>query len=173
MKQFDKDNIEDEWLELVNEFPEIFLEPSPDVLSLFNEAKEKDWKNMPDKIDDLVNLRYGFEHGFGWNQIIRDFCKDIIHLIHDATNHGHKIYYKTFILKEKFGRCCTQGDFYGPDSDKYYDRCNNIIGQLEEKSLNTCEVTGKVGKRVTKKGSGWMKTLSKEIAEHEGYNYEN
>lgn len=173
MKQFDKDNIEDEWLELVNEFPEIFLEPSPDVLSLFNEAKEKGWQNIPDTIDELVNLRYGIEHGFGWNQIIREFCRDIMDLIHNAADHGHKIYYKTFILKEKFGCCCSQGDFYGPDSDKYRDRYRNIIGQLEEKSLKTCEVTGAVGKRVSKKGSGWMKTLSKEIAEHEGYNYGN
>jgi hypothetical protein len=29
------------------------------------------------------------------------------------------------------------------------------------------------GKRVTQKGSGWVKTLSKEIAEKEGYTYES
>ena len=173
MKQFDKDNIDDQWLELVNEFPEIFLEPSSEILSYFNEAKERGWNNIPDEIDCLVNLRFGFECGFGWQQIIREFCQDIRHLIQDAKNNGHEIGYKTFILKEKFGGCCSQGDFFGPDSKIYKERYFDIIGLLEEKSLKTCEITGMEGKRVTQKGSGWVKTLSKEIAEKEGYTYES
>lgn len=173
MKQFDKDNIENQWLELVNEFPEIFLEPSPEVLEYFEEAKEKGWGNMPSDTTSLVNLRFGFECGFGWQQIIREFCRNMMNLILEAKDNGHVVYYKTFILKEKFGACRSQGEFYGPDATIYKERYHNILGLLEEKSLNTCEVTGKEGKRVSRKGSGWMKTLSKEIAEKEGYNYES
>jgi hypothetical protein len=170
MNQFDRKNITPEWVGLVNEFPEIFLEPSPDVLNYFAEAVVKGWNNTAETYDDLCNLRYGFECDIGWKEIIRVFCIEIRELIQKAKDVGDEIHFKTFILKEKFGECHSQGDFYGPNRDKYWKDYCVIVSRLLDKSLSVCEITGAVGKRVRRKG-GWCKTLCEEQAEKLEYEY--
>ena len=72
MKEFDIESVDPEMMDVVKEFPKIFLEPSEYISQWL--VKYPD--NMPKK-EDLVNLRYGFEHGTGWKEIVRGFCKEI------------------------------------------------------------------------------------------------
>jgi hypothetical protein len=167
MKEFDKNNIGPEWNDLIQEYPEIFLKPSPKVLNIFAEAAVNNWHNTAELAEDLCNLRYGFECGVGWKQIIREFCQDITNLIQKAKNNDHEIQYSTFILKEKFGECYSQGDFYGPDVKYYWTEYWDIVANLQKKSSKVCEITGKPG--VLMKRNYWVRTLCEDLRE----DYEN
>lgn len=158
--QFDKNEITPEWWDLVDEYPEIFLDPSPEVLGWFEECQGA--RYFTNKKEDLVNLRFGFECDIGWKEIIREFCADVRKLVEKARANGHEIHHKTFILKEKFGSLRNQGCFYGPDKDLYKDEFYKLDNELEDKSMKTCELTGKPGKVLTR--NGWWKTLCEEKA---------
>jgi hypothetical protein len=163
IREFDVSNITDDWMPLVKKYPEIFLEPSPAVLNIFAEGVIKLWEGIPDKAEELCNLRYGFECGIGWFNIIDNFCESIQNLLDKTRANGHEVFYKTFILKEKFGECRNQGDFYGKDYQLYMDEYDTILEKLVEDSLATCERTGKAGKCISRKG--WSKVLCEEEAE--------
>ena len=162
--QFHKNNIGPEWQDLVNEFPEIFLELSPQVLEMF---EEYGGKGFPETLEECCNLRYGAECDIGWKNIIREFCFKIRELVNTAKENGHEIYYKTFILKEKFGTLRDQGDFGGKDSKLYRDEYRKISADLENASHTVCELTGKPG-RPCRKSSGWLKTVSDGVALEKG-----
>ena len=118
MMQFHKDNIDEEWKDLTEEFPEIFLNPSPEVIKLYNEFKDKP-SAMPKNLEDLCNLRFGFECPIEWKGIIRDFCLKVDEIRKKAQANGDEAYYCSFILKSKFGTCRDQGTFFGKDKAKY------------------------------------------------------
>jgi hypothetical protein len=118
MMQFHKDNITEAWKDLTEEFPEIFLNPSPEVLNLCNEFKDKP-SSMPKNLEDLCNLRFGFECPIEWKGIIRDFCLKVDAIRKNAQANGDEAYYCAFILKSKFGTCRDQGTFFGKDKEKY------------------------------------------------------
>ena len=154
--EFHRNNIEPEWQDLVEEYPEIFLEPSEYVLDLYNtHYANNDDENLPKSLDEVSNLRYSFECSIGWKEIIRDFCKKIRALVEYAKSEGHEIVYKTCILKEKFGSISDQGDFYGEDARLYYADYRKISNELEDASGKTCELCGKPGGVVSNKG--WYK----------------
>lgn len=137
MTQFHKNNIDPEWSDLAVEFSEFIFEPSPFVIEMTEKwAGTGDW---PDSIEDCCNLRYGFECGVGWKEIIREHFISIRNLIENAKNNGHEIYYKACILKQKFGSCRDQGDFYGADSKIYYKEYTDLISSLYEKSTKVSE----------------------------------
>lgn len=165
--QFHKNLITPEWLDLVNEFPEIFLDPSPEVMDLYKDYQDAEYSGFPNNKEDLCNLRYGFECDVGWKEIIRDFCVKVRELINKAKENGHEIHHKTFILKEKFGGLRNQGSFYGPDKGLYRDEFYKLDNELEDKSMKTCELTGKPGKVLTR--NGWWKTLCEEKALELGF----
>jgi hypothetical protein len=168
MIQFHKDNITEEWQDLVNEFPEFFLEPSPYVLKMTEKyAGIGDW---PDKLEECVNLRFGFElDGTGWKGILFEHFYGIRDLIKRAAEVGHKLDYKACILKEKFGTCRNQGDLIGEDAKLYYKDYNDLCWKLEERSAKTCMITGTPGKIVSKPNGGWVRTLCEEKAKELGY----
>jgi len=164
MKQYDRKLISGEWIDLVLEYHEIFLEPSPKVLAYYQECKERGLiYNIPENVEDLCNLRLGFECESGWIEIIREFCEEIRSLIKEAKENGDIIHYKTNILKEKFGECLSQGDFYGDNSDKYWNQYTTILLTLRKKSAKTCERTGRAGSLICH--NFWCKTLCEEEAE--------
>lgn len=151
MKQFTKDNLEPEWIPVVEEFPKIFLEKSDHI---------NQWtKDEPQ--ENVVNLRFGFEHGLGWKEIVRGFCKDVQDLADKAEANGDTFQYKGCIMKEKFGRFTPQGDIDTSEGawekyrEEYYDICN----KWESKSYTVCEVCGEPG---TLTGKAWVKTVCKE-----------
>lgn len=155
--EFLRTSIDPEWKDLVEEFPEIFLEPSPEVLGDFKR------RNHPVVIDQICNLRYGFECDIGWKEIIRDFCVKTRDLVNAAKSNGHEIHFKTFILKEKLGGLRNQGFFYGPDYRLYYEQFRKIDSELEAKSYTVCERTGLPGRLVSIPGR-WLKVLNPELA---------
>lgn len=148
--QFLKSNIEEEWMDLVNEFPEFILELSPMVL---------EWCEKHENPEELCNLRYSFECGIGWKDIIREYFKQLQTLVERAKSNGDEIYYKTCIFKEKFGELRDQGDFYGPDYKKYYNTYSILSSELTEQSGYICEKCGAPG---SKRGGGWVRTLCDE-----------
>jgi hypothetical protein len=148
--QFLKSNIEEEWMDLVNEFPEFILELSPMVL---------EWCEKHENKEELCNLRYSFECGIGWKAIIWEYFNNIRNLINKAKEGGDEVYYKTCIFKEKYGELRDQGDFYGPDSEKYYRAYSALSSDLMTTSGSICEKCGAPGSR---RGGGWASTLCDE-----------
>lgn len=147
MMEFHKSNVEDGWWDLINEFPEFILELSPTVQEWYQESLllESGKNCMPNCREDLINLRYSFECGLGWKSIIWEYFTNIRKLIDDAKSNGDDINYKTCIFKEKFGRLCDQGDFYGADRLIYWSRYCDLSRSLGIKSSITCEVCGITG----------------------------
>jgi hypothetical protein len=173
MMQFHKSNVEEEWWDLINEFPEFILDLSPTINEWYQETLllADDYGSMPKNKEDLINLRYSFECGMGWKTIIREYFQDMKDLISDAKSNGDDINYKTCIFKEKFGEICDQGDFYGKDRMKYWDQYIQMGRTLREKSITTCEDCGNVG-FIRKRGKrwGWIKCLCDKHSEEREYN---
>jgi len=161
MREFHKENIEEGWLDIVEEFPEFIVDPSPEVLDYFHNRRIKNPVFYEDfSSDDLVNLRFGFECGIGWKESIRQYFRDIRLLIERAKSNGHDVSYKTCILKEKFGELRDQGDFYGPDYKLYQGEYFKLCNEVMNKSSSICEICGHPGQLCRKNGGfGWMKTL--------------
>jgi hypothetical protein len=134
MIQFHRNEIDEEWWDLVNEFPHIFLEPSPEVLSLYEEYKDAEYSGFPNNKEDLCNLRFGFECNIKWKEIIREFCLEMDEIHRKAKENGDEAFYCTFILKEKFGTCRDQGTMFGKDKTKYYKDWSEASHRLYEKS---------------------------------------
>lgn len=161
MTQFNKNNIESEWWDLVEEFPEFILEISPEVRQWYEEVLLKnDSIGVIPNESDLCNLRYGFECGIGWKGIIREYFGEIRKLIETAKTNGDEIFYKTFIFKEKFGELRDQGDFYGKNYKEYWDDYLKLSRNLQYKSSTICELCGNVAElRKRSAGMGWLKCL--------------
>ena len=155
MQQFNIKNVDEEMLEVVNQFPEIFLDPSPEVLEWF----EKGY--LAENKEDLVNLRFGFECKNGWKELIRGFCCEISALVDQAKKSGKDITYKSCIIKQKFGSLRFQGDFYGADAKEFQNKYYEILSKWEGISQKVCEVTGKEGRLVN--NNGHWQTLSETI----------
>ena len=152
--EFVKENVKEEWLPVIEEFPEIFLKPSEYVENVWDAY----YQTRGIKKEDLVNLRYGFEHGIGWKEIVRGFCEDMEALKQKAKENGDHFQYKGCIMKEKFGTFTPQGDVEADKETwtKYSEEYYKIMNKWEKASLSVCEVCGEPGKLRTK---GWHKTL--------------
>ena len=135
MTQFHIDNIEPEWQDLAQEFPHIFLDPSPEVIKMFERYKNAEFKDFPDSLDQCCNLRYGFECPIEWKGIIREFCQEMDAIMTEAKHAGDDFKYCSFILKEKFGSCRDQGSSFGQDANKYHLAWSDASHRLYEKSI--------------------------------------
>jgi len=136
MIQFSKSNIEPEWQDLVDEFPHIILDPSPEVLELWEKYKDEKYSGFPNDKEDLCNLRYSFECGIHWKGIIRDFFLEIDALMEEAEVNGDDFKYYPFILKEKFDTCRDQGSTFGKDKQKYNEKYREISERLYTRSID-------------------------------------
>lgn len=136
--EFIKSNIAEQWeWDLVNEFPKFFLEISEEVMNFYNKRCDK---NIV-KIEDLVNLRYGFEFHSNWKNIVRDHLISIEELIKKADDNGHEISYKGFIMKEKFNTLRDQGDFGGNNKEIYRNEYYDLVDNLYKKSSKVNQFT--------------------------------
>lgn len=161
---FHTSNIEPEFDALVAAFPDVFMTPSERVLEIFN---TNNGQNVPTHEDDLCNLRYGFEHDSGWIEILKEFLNQATMLVNEEHAEGREAEFTSFIVKEKLGALEWQGNC-SFESEAAGAEFYELVSDLWEKSLTTCEVTGKVGKLRTTK-DGWKKTLCDEQAEKLGY----
>jgi hypothetical protein len=157
--EFLKTNITPEWQDLVDEFPEFIFDLSPHLKRLIQDHPESF-----ETVDELCNLRYGFECSVGWKNLIRKHFLKIKNLIDEAKKEGHEINYRPFILKEKMGTLRDQGEFFGEDIMMYSGHYYDILGDTYAESSKTCEVTGEEG-FLCHSGNGWYKTLSQEMIE--------
>jgi hypothetical protein len=162
MNQFHKDNIGEGWMDLANEFSEFIFQPSPEILEWVEHCKSNEI-DVP-ALENLVNLRCGFECGIGWKFIIWEYFNGIRNLIRIAKEHGHNIKYSPCIFKEKFAELLDQGDFYGPDASLYRDKYYELGAIMGKRSLETCEVCGKTGRVRSKPNKSWVKTVCDEHA---------
>lgn len=121
----------------MNEFPEFFL---------------RDGESL---------LRYSFECGVGWKQIIRDFCLKVKELTKNNSFAAQRQ-----IVKEKFGVLEWQGGLSFPiGADIEYE---SLKQQLKFNSRFVCELTGEVGAMCVN-SHGCYKTLSAAKAKEMGY----
>ena len=167
--EFLKSNIDPEWMDLVEEFPEFILELSPTVLSVIDNFSKLGDNISSESLtpEKFCNLRYGFECSIGWKELLREYFEDIQALIEKSKRNGDEVFYKTCIMKEKFGELRDQGDFYGKDCKKYWKEYSDLSHKLAEKSLLQCEICGMIGE--LKKRGYWVKTLCEKHAEEREY----
>jgi len=141
LNQFHKNNLKEQWeIDLANDFPEFFLEPSEEVLKIWEEYHETG--DMPRNKEDLCNLRYGMEFRSGWSGIARDHFESIRKLIQKAKDNGHDLGYKGFIIKQKWHTLRDQSDLIGEDRKLYYKEYSNLVEDLYDKSTKVDEKTG-------------------------------
>lgn len=135
--EFHIKNITPEWQPLVEKYPEIFLDLSPMVKSLFIPPRDKEVFDLyyPNGIYDLCNLRYGVECHIKWLPFIDKFCEEVTELSKCAKSNGHDAYYKSFILKEKYGTLRDQGDWLGNDCDLYRPQYLKSLNTLESATI--------------------------------------
>jgi hypothetical protein len=157
--QFQKTNLKPWEIELVNKFPLIFLEKSPDVLCYT--------KDLPD--DARVNLRFGFEHGAGWSKLISELAQTGTELVTHLRAQGIDASIHGFICKEKFGHLTWQGNSKLPPF--FQKLWYSYVSGIESQSSHTCEVTGEYGTTYRLKNGkpSWNRTLCKEEAQKQGY----
>jgi hypothetical protein len=157
-------------LDLVNKYTLIFKE--------FDEFNFSHYKNYhPDcggdgtVPEDYCNLRYGFEHGPGWKELVEEWANIAQETVVAARaffpkNEDDKPFYiHSCIVKEKFGRLCFQG--YCNLPEQLNTLFKSFEHYVESKSLRTCEYTGKPGKPMFK--NRWVKTVCLEKALELGY----
>lgn len=147
MKEFNRDNLKDWELKIVEKYPLIYLEG----------AKENE-----------TNLRFGFEFNEGWSNLVNEFSKIASDLVLQLRESGIQkdAFIHSCIFKEKFGVLCWQGD----DNliEPFKTLFKSYISIIENRSKYICEISGDIGERRSR--GGWIKTLSKEKAIELGYN---
>jgi len=133
MTQFHRENIDGPWVSLAEQYPHIYLDPSPNVYELWNAHGE--YGDMPKNADDLCNLRYGFECPDEAYPFVKQFTEEIQALMDKAKSNNHDFKYWSFILKIKFGTIRDQGDIGGADVHLYKDEYYKISEKLYERSV--------------------------------------
>jgi hypothetical protein len=166
MTEFSKIGLEEWELELINKYPLVFTEPDLEAASHYR----IDGEHAVGKIDkNYCNLRYGFEHGPGWKNLIEEYATTASALITEIRKFyspDPKVFYiHSFIWKEKFGVLTIQGNISLPDP--YATVWRAFESKIENSSKYICEKTGKPG-RLMQRG-GWIKVLCAEEAQKTGY----
>lgn len=135
MKEFLYDNLKDWEVEIVERYPEIYLDPSPYIESMLEEYY-KDQKT--------VNLRYGFEFAEGWKGLVEEYSMGVMEIlkrVKEATEFDPESYYiKGCIMKEKFGKLTIQNYYNLPTT--FVDEYRDFTYALEAKSAKICEKCG-------------------------------
>lgn len=96
---------------------------------------------------------WGFEHGDGWEKIIRECAEQLTYL---SKVTGAK--FTASQVKEKFGTLRFYFDMEIPDGAEQapiWDIAHAVVGQAEGKSAYTCETCGEYGRM---RGNGWLYT---------------
>jgi hypothetical protein len=155
---FRKHHLQPWGLELVEKYPLIFLEPSPEVLYYTKDVPES----------ERVNLRYGFEHGEGWKGLVNEIGDVGSCMVRATRASGFpNARISGFICKEKLGGLRWQGNYTLPELEKTL--WNSFIRDIESQSYSVCENTGDYGQLCKKADGGWLKTLCADEAKKLGF----
>jgi len=141
-----------EWQKkIIRKYPLLYLEPSPKNL---NDC-ECQAEQLP---EDFCNLRYGFECEAGWAQLLDELSDTGTALIKALRAFGFQCDARifAFIVKEKFGVLCWQGDdnLLPPFHSLWF----GYFLWIRERSSCICERSGKFGE--LRDIEGWLQTLS-------------
>jgi len=165
---FHKSHLQPWGLELVNKYPLIFTEA---------DEYNAPWAHKAGVAEaDYCNLRYGFECGEGWKELIENIAKmgtDIVKHLRGIGYKNEDAYIHSCIVKEKFGTLAWQGQHNLPPL--FQDLWYSYYGYQEAHSAYTCEVTGRRGSIRRYKNGGldaWNRTLCTEEAIRQGYDLE-
>lgn len=161
MKQFNYLELPQWQQDIIQKYPSIYLEPNPALKNYFSEPEYIKLINTP----GFCNLRFGFEFGEGWMELVDNFSTVIDNTLKLINNSDSKYYVKSFIFKEKFGTLRFQGHINLPNP--YNHLIYAYIEYIERKSAYICELTGKFGWLCV--NGGVYKTLSAEKAKELGY----
>ena len=138
-----------EWeKEIINKYPEIYLEKDEKNLSFLRGG-------FP---DDYCNLRYGFEFGQGWAKIVDDFSAQTVAFLKEVRKLYPDAYIHSCVFKQKFGQATFQGSYNLPQS--FLDPFFGLKALLEKQSLFTCELSGEIG--CLRNVDGYLQVLSDE-----------
>jgi hypothetical protein len=110
------------------------------------------WFNIHGDVRHTL-MRFGFQHGDGWFDLLWRLCEDLEPLVAQAEKQTGKSF-EVLQVKEKFGGL----RFYVSQKT---DAIRQRINAAGLESIHTCEVCGQPGVR---RGGGWM-TLCEEHAE--------
>jgi hypothetical protein len=140
------------WMQLtISRFPEIFLSPNPMIFNAESQALAKIDPN------ERCNLRFGFECDPGWTGLIEEIAKTATDLVSALRSSGLQTdaWIASSLVREKFGKLNWQGDsnLIEPFRTLFF----GYTRWVSERSLITCEVTGKPGR--LRDFGGWKKTL--------------
>jgi hypothetical protein len=98
---------------------------------------------------------WGFEHGDGWEPLIRELATKL-EAINDIL--PNDLHIEASQVKEKYG---TLRFYINAAPSAIADYVYQLIDEAEHKSAKTCDVCGKRGKL---RGSGWYYTACKKHA---------
>ena len=148
--------------EIVDKYPLIYREPSPQLRTWYDEESF----NKLIKDPNFSNLRYGFEFGSGWAKLVDEFSNISQQLVLYLRSNGIQsdAYIHSCIFKEKFGRLTWQGDNNLIEPFKTLFRSYEI--HIENKSTTICEISGEDGCLCSR--GHWYKTLSYTEARKRG-----
>ena len=133
--QFSQAGLPDWQLELINQYPLIYLELEESNLPYYLKSGDNKFD-----VTDYCNLRQGFEFKQGWAKLADDFSSVVTDLvIHLRATMQPDAYIHASIFKEKFGRLRWQG-------------CTNLTGlfkvlykayidRIADQSTFICEIT--------------------------------
>jgi hypothetical protein len=97
----------------------------------------------------------------GWQPMVEELCSKLAEIVDKK-----KLTFQIEQVKEKFGGLRFYYSYEGEKTDEIAD----LVHEVEQRSFEICEVTGKEGDLCMKgKGYGWVKTLSPSEAERQGY----
>ena len=106
----------------------------------------------------------------GWYGIVKNLCEELTPILVEErsriTEDPEQPLFSVLQIKEKFGGL----RFYfmmNTENKELYDFVQTLVDIAEDKSYDTCQITGKVGK-LCKKGSHYM-TLSEEARIAQGF----
>jgi hypothetical protein len=142
-----------------------------------NSGETKDYFDPLDKLIQefpavFQNVNNSSEYSLpsGWYNILYNLCEELTPILVNErskiTEDPEQPLFSVLQIKEKFGGL----RFYfmmNTENKELYDFVQTLVDIAEDKSYDTCQITGKVGK-LCKKGSHYM-TLSEEARIAQGF----
>lgn len=104
----------------------------------------------------------------GWDKIVQPLIKFVV----DNGGTVDQIKEKFGGLRFYYSKPNSMYEEYSEEQEKLWEAFEETVSAAEEESYRTCEFTGNPGKPMNKGGFGWIKTVSAEIAEEQGYTKE-
>ena len=144
-----------EWQkEIIFKYPSIYLDPNEEIVDWIKNSNGLDIS----KRSNFCNLRYGFECGEGWKELIDSFSLDTVKFVKRVKQIDSTSFVKSFIFKQKMGRLTWQGtQRLSPEFDNIY---YGYIQSISNRSLFISELSGESGS--LKSDNGYLQVMTEQ-----------